>query len=106
MQLRGSDSWKVRELQEVGFTCCHGTHGIEDSTHTVRYYPLEDSVQKWVHEFISFYLFAGFKPTTSPLRIPQHTRGFSQQNYTSMFDSWKITKQRTVEIKNHFCIAS
>ncbi len=28
----------------VGLMCCRGTHNIKDSTHTVRYYPLEDSV--------------------------------------------------------------
>ena len=63
-----------RKKFQVGLTCCRGTHDIKDSTHTVRYYPLEDSVLREVHEF---------KPTTSPLRIP-HTRGFSQLNYTSI----------------------
>ena len=29
---------------QVGLTCCLGTHDIKDSTHTVRYYALEDSV--------------------------------------------------------------
>jgi hypothetical protein len=33
----------MRKLQ-VGLTCCQGTHDIKDSTHMVRYYPLEDSV--------------------------------------------------------------
>ncbi len=33
----------IKKLQ-VGLTCCRGTHDIKDSTHTARYYPLEDSV--------------------------------------------------------------
>jgi hypothetical protein len=36
-------SGQQKKLQ-VGFTCCRGTHNIKDSTHTVRYYPPEDSI--------------------------------------------------------------
>jgi hypothetical protein len=73
----------MRKKLQVGLTCCLGTHDLKDSTHTVRYYPLKDSVLRKVHEFIGFWLFLGFEPTTSPLRIP-HTRGLSQLKYTSI----------------------
>ena len=39
---------------QVGLTCCCGTHDIKNSTHTVRYYLLEDSILQKVHEFIGF----------------------------------------------------
>jgi hypothetical protein len=51
----GQDKMSVEHKQkgcklQVGLSCCRGTHDIKDSTHTVRYYLLEDRV----HVFVGF----------------------------------------------------
>jgi hypothetical protein len=38
------DATPGQKKLQVSLTCCRGTHHIKDSTHTVRYYLLEDSV--------------------------------------------------------------